>query len=103
MHEIDNLIFRTKRGLLNRTYSRGLYHQNPPMSSVPHNYAMSPYTLHATIPQTSTHFIDSPPEPSNSNSSENVHHLNYLQIKIQLLTIKYQTLFSNLKTMFLKT
>lgn len=73
MHEIDNLIFRTKRGLLNRTqsYSPGLYHQNPPVASVPHNYAMPPYTLHANIPQTSPHYIDSPPEPTNFNSSEN--------------------------------
>lgn len=38
MHEFDNLIFSTKRGLLNRiqSYSPGLYHQNPPVISVPH-------------------------------------------------------------------
>jgi len=73
MHDIDNLIFRTKKGLLNRTqsYSPGLYHQNPPVAFIPHNYAMPPYTLHANIPQTSTNFIDSSPGPSNSNSSEN--------------------------------
>lgn len=91
MHDIDNLIFRTKRGLLNRTqsYSPGLYHQNPPVASVPHNNAMPPYTIHANVPQTSTDFM-----VLHQNLQililQKIHiHLSHLQIKIQLLTIKY--------------